>query len=353
MSSLLRTYLSDRLGLLLACYAGAGLLLLLLALLQPGLFSWADVAYGGLLITTALVIGLALDFLRWRPVARGVRDWLTDADAAPEPLLTLPHGGTAEQEEWRQAVQRLYAWSAAERSRYQENYQRHLTFINLWVHQMKSPVSAISLIAQRAEAREPAELVAAMESIDEETGSLADGLEMVLNVARLQDFAQDYRIEPVDLPNLVRQVINSRKRQFVRLRIYPEVRAPEGGCAVLTDAKWSRFVLEQIVANALKYGAAGGLEGQWLRISIARHEDQVQLSVADEGPGIPPEDLPRVFEPFFTGKNGRRYADATGIGLFLVRQVTERLGHQVAIASRVGQGTVVTLTFTASKLTQV
>ncbi|HWI64278.1 MAG TPA: ATP-binding protein, partial [Symbiobacteriaceae bacterium] len=165
------------------------------------------------------------------------------------------------------------------------------------------------------------------------------------SVARLQEFALDFKVEPVDLAEAVRRVINQRRKQFIRLTLYPEIDAPDGDWHVLTDAKWNGFVIDQIVSNALKYGSQGGAPGQRLRFSLRRTEAGVTLTIADQGPGIPPEDLPRIFDPFFTGVNGRRFADATGIGLFVVREVTSRLGHRVAVASAPGQGTAVTLTY--------
>lgn len=69
------------------------------------------------------------------------------------------------------------------------------------------------------------------------------------------------------------------------------------------------------------------------------------LTIADQGPGIPPEDLPRVFEPFFTGENGRRFGGATGIGLYLVRRIVDELEHEIAMESAPGAGTTVRLTY--------
>ncbi|WP_374709381.1 ATP-binding protein [Desmospora profundinema] len=70
----------------------------------------------------------------------------------------------------------------------------------------------------------------------------------------------------------------------------------------------------------------------------------------DEGPGIPPQDLPRVFDPFFTGENGRRFAQATGMGLYLVKQVVDALGHEIQIQSPPEGGTSVRVTYRRADL---
>ncbi|HEV2121647.1 MAG TPA: ATP-binding protein, partial [Chloroflexota bacterium] len=191
---------------------------------------------------------------------------------------------------------------------------------------------------------------AALASIEEETLKLADGLELVLNTTRLQDFALDYHIRRVDLLQSVRKVVNARKRQFIRLGIFPAVDAAEDAdWHVLTDEKWNTFAIDQILSNALKYGSQVGRPKQRLRLSLSHRVGAVTLAITDEGPGIPPQDVPRVFEPFFTGENGRRYSHATGIGLYLVKRVIDQLGHQVALQSVEGQGTTVTLTYTRAE----
>lgn len=112
-----------------------------------------------------------------------------------------------------------------------------------------------------------------------------------------------------------------------------------------TDEKWNSFAIDQVVTNALKYGSQAGAPGQKLRIRLERLPGAKRLSIADQGPGIPEQDLGRVFQPFFTGENGRRYGGATGMGLYLVKQVMDRMGHQVAVTSRVGEGPTVTFTY--------
>jgi len=339
---LLIRYLRSRLGVVLAFYANTLLILMLtgLVLSYRHISLWEHAPYALLLTTAILSAYLGAGFLRWLPFARQVRR-LMDADL--DALANLPPGGDADQEAFRELIARLYGLAIADRTRYQEAHQRHLAFMNLWVHQMKTPVSAISLIAQRAARQEPEAAAAAMAAVDEEAARLVDGLELVLNMARLQDFALDYRIEPVALDVLLAQLVNQRKRQFIRAAIFPELAAEP--VTVLTDAKWIGFVIDQIIGNALKYGAQSGKAGQRLRLTLTAADRTVTLTIADQGPGIPPQDLPRVFDAFFTGENGRRYADATGIGLWLVKRVLDQLGHTIGITAVEGEGTTVTLAF--------
>jgi signal transduction histidine kinase len=109
----------------------------------------------------------------------------------------------------------------------------------------------------------------------------------------------------------------------------------ETGKTVLTDGKWLAFVVEQVLSNALKYTPEGG--------TIRIYGDGDTVVISDSGIGIQPEDLPRVFEKGFTGYNGRTERKSTGIGLYLCRQVLQRLCHGITITSRPGQGTLVRL----------
>lgn len=342
-------FLQDRLGLVVAWYIHTGVLLLLgeLTLRYEGATLLLQVPYAFLLSTAVLLLTLLFQLARDWPFASQV-DHLLESEMDLEALGNLPAANSVDQERFQALIRKLHGLAVAERLHYHELHQRQLTFIHMWVHQMKTPLSAIHLVAQQTAARDPHDAREAMESIQEETAKLTDGLEMVLNMARLQDFAVDYRVARVDLNSLVRQVVNGRKKQFIRLGIFPETKMSD--LTVLTDEKWCAFALDQIIANALKYGSQSGKAEQRLRIGATATEDAVTLTISDQGPGIPPQDLPRVFHPFFTGENGRRFADATGIGLFLVKQVLDQLGHSISIQSAEGRGTTVAVTFHLSTL---
>ena len=349
---LLRRYLADRTWLLLAFGLAVvvlvtffGLVLSFLGVTPAG--RAGDLAYALLLAALVFAGCLGVDLARWWPAARWT-ERLLGPEGSLETLAGFPDRGTREQAAFGAALARLQALTAEERLRYQEAHQRQITFVSMWAHQLKTPLAAISLAVQDA-AHGTTDAAAALASIEEETLKLADGLELVLNTTRLQDFALDYHIRRVDLLHSVRQVANARKRQFIRLGIFPAVDAAAGeDWHVLTDEKWNAFAIDQIVSNALKYGSQTGRPDQRVRFSLTRTGDEVALGIADDGPGIPPQDLPRVFEPFFTGENGRRYAHATGIGLFLVKRVMEELGHRVAVRSVEGEGTTVTLRYAVS-----
>lgn len=210
----------------------------------------------------------------------------------------------------------------------------HLTFINQWVHQMKTPLSVIELISQEEEDEK-------LESIREEADRLGKGLEMVLYAARLEAFEHDFQVGPVSLGKIIDQAITENKRLFIKNRVYPETNIDQD-IIVESDEKWLIFVLNQFITNAIKYSAN---KAQKIMIYLTKMDDQALIEIQDEGVGIVKTDMKRIFNPFFTGENGRLYRESTGMGLYLAKEVCDRLGHQIEIESEQGKGTKVKVFF--------
>lgn len=217
---------------------------------------------------------------------------------------------------------------------WERKQQNHLTFMNQWVHQMKTPLSVIELITQEDEDDRLA-------SISAEADQMRKGLEMVLYMARLETFEQDFRVDHIALREIIHEVIQENKRLFIRNLVYPEVHVDEA-VTVESDAKWLKFILQQLLFNAVKYSA--GSE-QKIVVTSSSEGRTVILEVKDHGIGIPKTDVSRVFQPFFTGENGRKYKESTGMGLYLVKEVIDKLGHTINLQSRPGRGTTVRIKF--------
>ena len=217
---------------------------------------------------------------------------------------------------------------------YQRSQERHMTFTNIWVHQMKTPLSVISLITQDED--DPRFI-----SIREETDRLQQGLEMTLYTARLDTFASDFHVEPVALHKITSEVIRKNKQLFLRNAVYPEVQI-DSSLLVLSDLKWLAFIIDQLVINAIKYSSGTGKK---VRLIADVQGDRATLTVSDQGVGIPAADLPRIFEPYFTGENGRTHRQSTGMGLYLVHEACKQLEHSITVESEVNIGTSIHLTF--------
>ncbi len=188
---------------------------------------------------------------------------------------------------------------------YQAKQEEHLAFVNLWVHQMKTPISVISLILQE-------ETSTSFENIRDEIDKVASGLEMILYVSRLDAFEKDFQVEQLHLSSLLLQILQENKRLFIKHKIFPELQI-EDTLIVYSDEKWLSFVIKQILTNAVRYSAG---KGKTVQITSFQQTDRIVLAITDQGVGIPPQDISRVFEPHYNGDNGRKFRESTGMGLY-------------------------------------
>lgn len=206
-------------------------------------------------------------------------------------------------------------------------------YIETWVHEIKLPIASMRLLLKDyrgSSARTLKEQLARTESY----------VEQVLYYLRSQVPEKDYVIQEYSLRRITDRVISENKDSLIgnHVRILQET---EDVC-VLTDEKWLGFLVGQIFSNAVKYRKE---ENPCIRLWSEEEYGPVQLHIRDNGIGIPTEDLPRVFEKSFTGKNGRTGQASTGIGLYLCRELAERLGHKIEIFSEEGEYTEVILSF--------
>lgn len=211
-----------------------------------------------------------------------------------------------------------------ERAEYKE-------YIEQWIHEIKTPITAMKLLCENNRSSFTRELLAQLER--------ADGFaRQALYYARSEHAEKDYSIHEISLCQVVHQAVADNK--YLLLREHVAVRMEETDLRVFSDEKWLVFILDQLIVNAVKYRN----ENPTLQFSMESRCSQVLLSVSDNGMGIPPEDLPRIFEKGFTGRNGRIRQGSTGLGLYLCRRLCDKLGVGLCARSGAGQTTVV-LTF--------
>lgn len=175
--------------------------------------------------------------------------------------------------------------------------REHRETVEEWVHEIKIPITAATLICGRNE-------------------------------------GEDFR----ELSAVVNECLKDNKRLFIERGA--SVRTDVKG-RVYTDAKWVAFVLKQLLVNALQY-ARGSAD---IEITTSASESATELKVLDCGIGIPAVDLPRVFDKGFTGSNGRRERRSTGLGLYLCRKLCDALDVGLSVRSKEGEWTEFTLVF--------
>lgn len=332
-----RGYLEDQGGLLLCVVC---MLLFVVAMVQ---LDNSPRMEGGNL---AYMLGVCLflfsfylwrDFLRRRRHLRRLQEVLSDEEVLADAVVPpLPRPGSREQAGYQALLLRAFAAQERRYRRLHAERQGQAEFLAAWVHDTKMPIAVSRLFLDGAAGEAPEALLSGLE---EELDRIEAGVERVLYYAKLESFAQDYLIQEVALQQVAREAVKRHARAFIAKRIRLELPELEG--AVLSDRKWLGFILDQLFSNALKYTPAGGC----IRIHSDGRGRHWSLSVEDNGIGIPPEDVGRVFERGFTGHNGREYQHATGMGLYLAAQLAGKLGHRLEVASAPGAYTRLTIDF--------
>ena len=204
-------------------------------------------------------------------------------------------------------------------------------YIEQWIHEIKTPITAMKLLCENHRTDWTKELLMELEKTNRFT-------EQALYYARSEHTEKDYSVREMALAQVVYQAIADNKYLLLQSGVRLEVEEMED--TVYSDEKWVRFILNQLIANAVKYRS----EQPVLRFSTRRQQDQVVLKVEDNGIGISPADLPRIFEKGFTGQNGRMVQQSTGIGLYLCKRLCDKLGIGIAVESS-EQGTAISLSF--------
>ena len=205
-------------------------------------------------------------------------------------------------------------------------------YIEEWIHEIKTPLAAMKLICENNRSDVTRELLAEIERTNRFT-------EQALYYARSGYTEKDYSVRKIRLFSVVHQAIADNK--YLLLHNEASVDLQETDDTVFSDEKWLCFILNQLIMNAVKYSTKKPV----LKIYIKHEKNITILCIEDFGMGIDAEDMPRIFDKGFTGKNGRKTGqNATGIGLYLCRRLCDKLG--IGIRGEVsGSGTRMLLSF--------
>ena len=206
--------------------------------------------------------------------------------------------------------------------RYRQGMEQFKEYVEMWIHEIKLPIASLTLMLHNN-----------MDKCDKE---FAD--RMNTQIRRINN----YIINDARLSKIISNVALKNKDDLLENDITFEVSNADR--IVLTDAKWMEFMLNQIVNNSIKYKDKTKTES-YIKMSAAEDKKCIVLEIVDNGIGINASDLPRVFDKSFTGENGREFSKATGMGLYIVKKLCDKLGHAITIESVKGEYTRVKITF--------
>ena len=251
-----------------------------------------------------------------------------------ERAVFLPESSSYPERLYRELLGIVEAEARDTISEFDEKKRDTEDYFTMWTHQIKTPIAALRLLLQDEK-----------QSL-EELFKIEQYAEMALHYARLESLSSDYLFEERDILEIVKQAVKKYAILFIGsgLRFSFE----EFSIHAVTDEKWLTFVIEQLLSNAIKYTQGGliriyGLDENGAGTQAGTEKEASYIVIEDTGIGIREEDLPRIFEKGFTGYNGRLDKKSTGIGLYLCKQILDRLSHTIRVESQVGKGTRVIL----------
>lgn len=217
----------------------------------------------------------------------------------------------------------------------QASMQEYREYIESWVHEIKTPLTAAKLTCRHLEPDSRRKFSAELAQIEAH-------VERALYYARVKSPEQDCIIRQTALADIVSQAVGNHRTLLIQSQM--KIETGDLDFTVYTDRKWAVFMLGQLLQNASRYRNNNSPS---ILLTATRCGRQVRLTVSDNGIGIPAHELPRVFDRGFTGSNGRTRGGSTGMGLYLCRKLAVLLEIDLQISSEEQKGTAVTLTFPA------
>ena len=335
-----------------------------------------DVVYAAVLDAILLLITVMVGFFRYSGKVKA----LSNALKRPvEEQAQLPEATDDVEILYHRLLENQSIARSESESSAAVRQSRMRDYYSMWVHQIKTPISAMKLLLE-AEREELGQLMCDeeqsqcriadmngcnisatelniselnasgkqqivytelsdnLDSFEDELFRIEEYVSMALQYQRVSSTENDFVLEKISLDGVIRDTIKKYAKIMIRRHIGINYSGTKK--QVYTDEKWLEFILEQILSNAIKYTPKG-----FVTIETTEEKDRFFITIKDTGIGIKAEDLPRVFEKGYTGYNGHADKKATGIGLYLCKQMADKLGHTIRVESELGKGTKVWIGF--------
>ncbi len=205
-------------------------------------------------------------------------------------------------------------------------------YITKWVHDIKINIAVIYLLLENLEEEQSQKTISEMKQME-------FSVNQMLYVTRANNYNIDIKSEQVSVKDEIKKAIKENTEFFIDKNI--EIIVEVEGFNIISDRKWIHYILSQIINNSSKYTNENG------ELYIFSKEDSkaYYLHIKDNGIGIPKEDINRIFNKGFTGKNGRTRTKSTGIGLYYAKKMCNNLNIDLKVESEEGEYTEFILSF--------
>lgn len=291
--------------------------------------------YVAVVMIAGFIIGTVIDYQKEKKYFDKCNKLLEELDKKYLMPELLKDGGSQEEKLIFDMISQMESGMTSEVSDYRRKSEEYKEYIETWVHEIKIPIATAKMIMENHKPDAP--------GMNEEIEKIESYVEQALFYARSAEVEKDYFIKPVDVEQLVNDVIRQKKRVLIAKHASIDIHDIQSDKEILSDGKWLAFIIGQIVDNAIKYS-------QDDRVALEIFLENDALVIKDRGIGIKKAELDRVCDKGFTGSNGRTGKASTGIGLYLCKKLCVRLEHDITIDSEEGCGTSVRIHFLPGKV---
>ena len=277
-------------------------------------------------------------FLRKAKYLNQINQYIQNLDEKYLLSTLLQVNNTNEEERLYEIFRQMTASYNGEINCLQQKQADYYDYIQMWMHEIKLPISALQLMAENQHLNKY--------DVEVEIVRLERLLEQSLFYAKSEVVAHDYQIKPCSINEVLQKCLTYNAKELIHYNF--QIKLPQNDAIVNTDTEWLRFIINQIIANAIKYRRETKLEFVLEEIS-----NGYTLHIKDFGIGIPAKDLPQIFKKGYVGTNGRKIGQATGFGLYICQQLCRKLLIDLQVTSQLNQFTDVQLIFRNEKTTLI
>lgn len=301
-----------------------------------------------LVMALFLLAAAALDYVHLHAFYRALDEVAHGGPGALSRAQELAQPDAPQEHIAYDALEAVRMEASEEAARLRRQVDEHRAYVETWVHEVKTPLAAADLIVENA--ADPA-----LRPLARELARIDGYVEQALFYARATTVDRDYLVRSCELRPLVTNAVKSRAHALIGAGMAVEMEGLDR--TIFADPKWMGFVLGQLIDNAIKYRRDCGQGQDQPRLLFkataldeGQASERVTLTVRDNGCGISAADIGRIFDKGFTGENGRTHARSTGIGLYLVQQLCQKMGLGVQASSVLGAWTAIDITFPTNRM---
>lgn len=285
----------------------------------------------GMVIAILIMTKYLMDWYRKKKYFEIITERVKDLK---EPWLIaelLPVSYTIEDEIYQELLRKVGSSAIEEIHKIEDEQKEYEDYIEQWIHEVKTPITSIHLMLENRISENPG----LKRDLNVELSRLENDVELALYYARSEQIYRDYLIQKLNVRKVLLKVVNKNRTVIMNSSVAIDLDCDEALYAY-GDEKWLVFMLTQVLLNAIKYKAEADAK---VVMRAKRNNKKIALNIIDNGKGIKKEELPRIFDKGFTGSNGRDNEKSTGMGLYLVHKLCEKLEIDIKADSVYGEFT--------------